>query len=55
MLVLTRKLSEAITVNGPAMIRVLSIQGNRIRLGITAEREITILREEVPQEPTGTG
>lgn len=48
MLILTRKESEAITVDGPAEIRVLSVQGNRVRLGITADRETTVLREEVP-------
>ena len=47
MLILTRKIQEAIIINDNVSIRVLSIQGNQVRLGIDAPREIDVHREEI--------
>lgn len=47
MLILTRKLQEAIMINDNVCIRVLSIQGNQVRLGIEAPRDIEVHREEI--------
>ncbi len=47
MLILTRKLQEAIIIDDNVSIRVLSIQGNQVRLGIDAPREIEVHREEI--------
>lgn len=44
MLVLTRKLTEEIAINGHIKIKVLSIQGNRVKLGIDAPEEVSIVR-----------
>ena len=57
-LVVTRRIGEAIVVDGPAVIRIASDQphglGNRVRLLIEAERETTVLREElVPERQKG--
>lgn len=53
MLVLSRKEGERIIVNGPCIIEVVRIgppgKGN-VRLGITAEKDIPILREEIADE-----
>ncbi len=48
MLVLTRKLRERILVpQWDLTITVLAIEGNKVRLGITAPREVDIYREEI--------
>jgi len=47
MLVLTRKKDQSIIVNDNIEITVVDIQGDQIRLGITAPRDVSILRKEV--------
>ncbi len=47
MLALTRKKDEAIVISGGIEIKVLSIQGDKVRLGIIAPKEINVYREEV--------
>lgn len=47
MLVLTRKLEESIVIGGNIRITVLQVQGDRVRIGISAPPEVRIDREEV--------
>ena len=47
MLVLTRKPQETIIVDGRIEIRVIRVQGNKIRLGIEAPPEVSIRRGEI--------
>jgi carbon storage regulator len=47
MLVLSRKNREAIVINGEITVRIISIKGNTVRLGIEAPKEIPIHRSEV--------
>jgi carbon storage regulator len=47
MLVLTRYIDESIIINGDIKITVLDIQGNQVRLGIEAPRDIDVHREEI--------
>jgi carbon storage regulator len=47
MLVLSRKLNEAIIVDGNIRITVVGIRGSHIRLGIEAPDRVPILREEL--------
>ncbi len=47
MLVLTRKLASKILIGDDVVITVLNIQGNTVRLGISAPREIPVLRGEL--------
>lgn len=49
MLVLTRHVNESIAIGDSIVVTVLAIEGDRIKLGITAPREIHILRQEVFQ------
>lgn len=44
MLVLSRKAEEQIVVGNEVRVTVLSVRGNRVRLGIEAPDEMTILR-----------
>jgi carbon storage regulator len=53
MLVLSRKINEAIVINDQITITVVHIGGDRIRLGIEAPREVVVHRGEV-QERIGS-
>ncbi len=50
MLVLSRKLNEEILIDGGIRVKVLEISGNRIRLGIVAPPQVTVLRDEVASQ-----
>jgi carbon storage regulator len=47
MLVLTRRPREVVMVGRDVQITVIDIVGNRVRLGITAPRELKVLRPEI--------
>lgn len=48
MLVLSRKPNEAICIDEAIEVSVLEIRGNRVRLGISAPRGVSIHRSELP-------
>jgi carbon storage regulator len=47
MLVLTRKPGQSIMIGDGVEVRVLSVAGEKVRLGITAPRDVSIFRNEV--------
>ncbi|NGP44936.1 carbon storage regulator CsrA [Bacillaceae bacterium SIJ1] len=47
MLVLTRKLHEAIQIGDDIEVKIVSIDGDQIKLGINAPKHIDIHRREV--------
>ncbi|MFT4729915.1 MAG: carbon storage regulator [Granulosicoccus sp.] len=47
MLILTRRVDERIFIGDDITLCVLDIEGNRVRLGLEAPKEVAILREEV--------
>ena len=47
MLILTRKIGEAIILDGGITITVSDIQGNHVKVGIDAPKEVKIYREEI--------
>jgi carbon storage regulator len=47
MLVLTRKPGQSIMIGDGVEVQVLSVAGEKVRLGITAPREVPIFRNEV--------
>lgn len=49
MLVLTRRIDESLNIGDSISITILSIEGDKVKLGIKAPREVTILRQEIFQ------
>lgn len=47
MLVLSRKKDEVICIADNIFVKVVEIQGNKVRLGVTAPPQIPVHREEV--------
>jgi carbon storage regulator len=47
MLVLRRKVGESIILGGVISISVLAVEGERVKIGISAPPEVTIVREEL--------
>ena len=47
MLVLTRKPGQSIMIGDRVEVQVLSVAGEKVRLGITAPRDVSIFRNEV--------
>ena len=57
MLVLTRKSNQSIMIGDDIEVSVLSIMGEKVRIGIQAPRDIPVFRKEVYleiQEERGT-
>ncbi len=53
MLILTRKVEQGIVIQSDIVVRVLSVEGERVKLGIDAPRSVTVLREELLDEVAG--
>ncbi|GMB01692.1 carbon storage regulator CsrA [Pelosinus sp. IPA-1] len=47
MLILSRKKNEVLRIGNDILLTVIDIQGDQVRLGITAPREVQILRQEL--------
>ena len=47
MLVLTRKLGQSITLGEDIQVTVLSVEGDRVSLGVDAPRSVRIFRSEL--------
>lgn len=49
MLILTRRVGEAIVIGEDVKLTVLGIGGSQARIGIEAPREVSVHREEIYQ------
>jgi carbon storage regulator len=47
MLVLTRKVGEEIIIDGHIRITITAVNGERVKVGITAPRDVAVNRGEV--------
>jgi carbon storage regulator len=50
MLVLTRKVGEKVIIDGCITVTVVAVDGNKVRIGITAPPEVRIDREEIHRQ-----
>lgn len=49
MLVFTRRINERVIINDDITIKVLGVQGNQVRLGFEAPKDVIIHREEIAE------
>ena len=49
MLVLTRKINEAIQIGDEIEVKVIAIDGDQIKLGINAPKDVEVHRKEIYQ------
>jgi len=50
MLILTRRRGESIVIGGEIEVTLLQVQGDQVRLGITAPKEVSVHRKEVLEQ-----
>jgi len=53
MLILTRKVGETITIDDHVHVKVLSIKGGQVRIGIDAPQSVSIYRDEICPKQDG--
>ena len=49
MLVLTRKVGEQIVIDGNIIVTVTAVDGNKVRIGVSAPPQVRIDRAEIHQ------
>jgi carbon storage regulator len=49
MLVLTRRINESLVINDTIIVTILGVEGDKVKIGIVAPKEIPILRQELFQ------
>jgi carbon storage regulator len=50
MLILTRKIDQSLIIDGTITIMVLGVERDRVKLGIAAPANVTVLRDELYDE-----
>jgi len=47
MLILTRRVGEILMIGDDIKVQVLEVNGNQVRLGVEAPRDVSVHREEI--------
>ena len=47
MLILTRRIGEAVMIGDEISVTVLRVKGNQVRLGVSAPKSVSVQREEI--------
>jgi carbon storage regulator len=47
MLILTRRMGETLMIRAEVTVTVVGVNGNQVRLGISAPRDVAVHREEI--------
>lgn len=47
MLILSRRVGESVTIGDDIFVKVIEVSGQQIRLGISAPREVRVMRQEI--------
>ena len=55
MLVLTRKAGQSIVIGDDIEVTVLSVTGDKVRLGVEADKDVPIYRDEVHRRIAAEG
>ena len=54
MLVLSRKVNEVILINNNIEVRINRIEGDSVKIGIQAPKEVSIIRKEIALDIAAT-
>ena len=49
MLILTRRVGEAVVIGNNITVRVLGVKGGQVRIGFEVPKEVEVHREEIKQ------
>jgi carbon storage regulator len=55
MLVLTRKIDQGIVISGNIYVRVLGVERDRVKIGVSAPLDVTVLRQELLEREAAEG
>lgn len=47
MLILTRRVGEAVVIDEKVTVTVLGVKGNQVRIGVNAPKDVQVHREEI--------
>jgi carbon storage regulator len=47
LLILTRKIGESLMIGAEVIVTVMAVNGNQVRIGINAPKDVEVHREEI--------